>query len=165
MPIDFGQALEIAKTLFAGISAASAAIGTWRSSRNKQKAAAVFDATLAQVRESSVAKEAAEELVAIMPLEVIEDIEARADKCWTYYREVLRGNYLPGQVDAATASVPMCVCAELRRIKELNGEIPERWRGQWNQYRCDDRGSDAIAKESGEERKGTGIGREEPVPA
>src|SRR5215813_4404126 len=121
MPIDFGQALEIAKALFAGISAASAAISAWRKSRNKEEAATVFDQTLAEVRDSSETREAAQELVTIIPHEVIADLEGRADKCWTNFREVLGGDYLPAEVDHATVSVAACVCRELRRIEQLNG--------------------------------------------
>lgn len=56
--------------------------------------------------------------------------------CWTGYRQVLGGNYLPTEVDAATDAVQRCVCRELNRIKQLNGNITERWKGQWEQFQC-----------------------------
>jgi hypothetical protein len=136
MPIDPISALEIAKTLFAGISAAAAAIGVWQKSRDSKRAAKSFDQTFTTVRESPSAHSAAQELVQIIPHEVISALEARADSCWTGYPAVLGGDYLPNEVDQATTAVQACVCRELRRIYELNGQIPYRWKDQWDRYKC-----------------------------
>ena len=131
--------LELANTLFAGISAAAAAVKAWVGYRDRQKAVEAFDGTFKRTLESPEARAAAEELVKIIPEEVIKDLESRADTCWTGYRKVLGGDYLPDEVDKATESVQACVCRELTRIQKLNGSIPQRWLGQWEKYRCKSR--------------------------
>jgi len=138
--MDQSTAFELAKTLFAGISAAGTAVQTWLRLRDPARAAAEFDTTFDRSFASSETAAAASELVAIIPPEVIKELEARADKCWTGYRKVLGGDFLPDEVDHATASVQGCVCRELRRIKDLNGTIPSRWEGQWQKYDCATRG-------------------------
>ena len=129
--------MELAALLFAGISAAMASIQAWQNTRNKQAAAAEFDATFERTKDSDEAKAAAKELVGVAPPEVVSDLEARADECWTGYRKVLGGDYLPYEVDKATRSVQACVCRELGRIYELTGgAIPDRWQGEWDTYKC-----------------------------
>jgi hypothetical protein len=132
--------LEIAKTLFAGISAVSAAIQVWFASRDKPAAAATFDKVYATTLASPEAGAAAAELVAIIPDDVIRDLEKRADTCWTGFRKVLDDKqYLPDEIDNATDAVQACVCRELGRLHKLNGSIPERWVPQWERYDCDSR--------------------------
>jgi len=114
--------VEIAALLFAGISAAMAAIQVWQNTRNKDSAAKEFDSVFHAVKDKPETIAAAQELVGIAPLEVIQDLERRADECWTGYRNVLGGKYLPEEIDKATVSVKACVCRELRRIYDLNGE-------------------------------------------
>jgi len=140
------KAFELAKLLFAGISAVSAAINIWVHTRNSSAAAAAFDNTLATAGESSDAHAAAQELIAVIPGEVIADLETRADLCWTGYRQVLGGPYLPPEIDTATVSVQACVCRELNRIFVLNASIPERWKAQWNHYECRKRLSEQFTK-------------------
>lgn len=132
MPFPF----ELANTLFAGINAVAAAVQVWVTYRDHYKAAEAFDVTFKRTLDSPEARAAAKELVAIIPEEVINDLEVRADKCWTGYRKVLGGNYLPDEVDEATDSVQACVCRELKRIHKLNGTIPPRWQGQWDRFEC-----------------------------
>jgi hypothetical protein len=139
MPIDPISAFELARTLFAGISAAAAAIGVWQKSRDKKEAAAAFDKAYVEERESSRSKDAAQELLSIIPPDVVVGLESRADLCWTGYRTVLGGQYLPDEVDRATDAVQACVCRELRRLYKLSGQIPSRWKGQWERYKCADR--------------------------
>ena len=132
MPIGF----ELANTLFAGISAVAAAVQAWVTYRDRHKAAEAFDSTFKRTAKSPEASAAAEELAAIIPEDVIKGLEARADSCWTGYRKVLGGDYLPDEVDKATKSVQACVCRELKRINTLNGTIPPRWQGQWDRFKC-----------------------------
>lgn len=132
--------IEIARLFFSGISAAASAIGVWQKSRDKKKAAETFDNKFNETKASKEAEVAALELVNIIPDDVIKDLEARADNCWTGFRKVLGGDFLPDEVDKATLSVKACVCRELKRIKELNGSIPERWKNQWDQYKCEGKG-------------------------
>lgn len=136
MPINPQAAFDLARTLFAGLSAAAAAIGVWQKSRDKKQAAASFDQTFLSKRESVDSQQAAQELVTIIPHDVISQLESRADLCWTGYRTVLGGDYLPDEVDKATDAVQACVCRELRRISKLNGDIPPRWKGQWDRFKC-----------------------------
>ena len=51
---------------------------------------------------------------------------------------VLKDNdYLPGEIDDATEALKKCVCRELHRLQEVNGNIPHGiLRNYWNQYRC-----------------------------
>jgi hypothetical protein len=134
--MDFSAALEIAKTLFAGISAGGAAIDLWQRNRDKQKAAEAFDQTYTATRDSKQGEAAARDLADVIPPEVLTDLEARADLCWTGYRTVLGGKYLPDEVDRATDAVKACVCRELWRIHALNGTIPDLWKPQWHLYDC-----------------------------
>ncbi|HSS79315.1 MAG TPA: hypothetical protein VLV54_21520 [Thermoanaerobaculia bacterium] len=138
-------AFELAKALFAGISAAAAAVQVWYKSRDSKEAAATFDAVHDKVLASPETAAAAEQLVAIIPEEVIEDLETRADNCWTGYRRVLGGDFLPDEIDHATDAVQGCVCRELGRISKLNGSIPSRWKGQWERYSCATRGQAKVA--------------------
>ncbi|MFL5788550.1 MAG: hypothetical protein ACJ748_10900 [Flavisolibacter sp.] len=131
--------IEIAKTLFSGISAVSASINIWKLTRNKTQASASFDKTFETTKQSREAVLAAEQLVAIIPVEVIEDLEKRADTCWKDYRDVLGGPYLPNEVDRATESVQACVCRQLNYIYVLNRTIPDRWKEQWKAYNCEER--------------------------
>ena len=114
----------------------SAAINVWINTRDRSAAAAEFDKTLDQVRYSVVSDEAARDILSIIPGDVVVDLEARADQCWTGYRQVLGGGYLPTEVDSATISVQACVCRELSRIFVLSGTIPGRWHAQWDRYEC-----------------------------
>jgi hypothetical protein len=129
--------MEWASLLFAGISAALSAIQVWQASRNKEAAAKQFDETFNKAKGAPETHKAAEQLLTIAPPEVIKQLEGRAESCWTNYRTVLGGPYLPAEVDNATDAVKACVCRELVRIHDINGrEIPERWRGQWEAYAC-----------------------------
>jgi hypothetical protein len=130
---------EIASAFFAGISALADAVQLWTTFRDKRRAADTFDETFKRVLSSPQSRDAALELVAIVPEEVLADLEDRARRCWTRYQDVLRGPYLPAEVDEATESVQACVCRELKRIYQLNGDIPPRWRGQWTRYKCEQR--------------------------
>jgi len=131
--------LELAKLLFSGVSAVSAAINIWKSTRNRQAAAQTFDATFAEVQRSPAATAAAQQLMQVAPPEIVGVLEGRAEKCWTGYRDVLIGEFLPEEIDNATAAVQACVCRELNRIVKINGFIPDRWRPQYDQYGCSKR--------------------------
>jgi hypothetical protein len=142
--MDTQTAFELAQLFFAGVSAVAAAVDVWVNTRNETAAAAEFDKTLVTVRNSAVSHEAAHELVSIIPSDVIADLEGRADQCWTGYRQVLGGKYLPTEVDSATVSVQACVCRELNRMFVLCGSIPGRWQQQWDRYECSNRLSEQF---------------------
>ena len=143
--MDATIAFELAKALFAGISAAAAAVQAWYRHRDAEQAASTFDSVHALALAAPDTAAAAEQLLTVIPEAVIKDLEARADRCWTGYRRVLGGDYLPDEVDRATDAVQGCVCRELWRINKLNGSIPSRWKGQWEQYDCATRGQAKVA--------------------
>ena len=129
--------MEWAILLFSGIRAAAAAFQVWQRIRDKDAAAKAFDETFNRTQSSHEAQEAAQQIVAIAPEHVIKDLETRADKCWTSYRKVLGGPFLPDEIDHATDAVKECVCRELTRIHKINGgKIPDRWKSQWDTYAC-----------------------------
>ena len=133
------MSFDLANLFFAGISAVASAIQVWQFTRDKVKASLAFDETYTNTLASPESKEAAQQLVDVVPHEIVKDLEGRADKCWTRYRKVLGGDYLPDEIDEATDSVKGCVCRELRRIDELNGFIPDRWKSQWERFKCEER--------------------------
>lgn len=128
--------LEIARVFFTGISALATSIGVWQKSRDGKKAAKVFDESYTKIRNSSESRLAAQELIGLMPKDILESLERRAEHCWSGYKGVLEGGFLPNEVDEATESVKACICRELRRIKKLNGYLPVKWNEHWNYYEC-----------------------------
>ena len=85
----------------------------------------------------------------VAPPEIVGVLEGRAEKCWTSYRAVLTGEFLPEEIDNATSAVQACVCRELNRIVKINGSVPDRWRPQYDKYECVKRPDQpAIAPES-----------------
>jgi hypothetical protein len=129
--------MEFASLFFAGISAAMAAIQVWQASRNKDAAVQKFDQTFQDTLKDPETQAAAQQLLNVAPADVVRDLVGRAEKCWTSYRKVLGGPFLPDEIDNATDSVRACVCRELGRIHKINGgKIPHRWRNQWDAYDC-----------------------------
>ena len=128
--------IEIAKTFFAGVSATASAFTSWHSYRNGKKAAEAFDESYNYHRTSEEGQLAAEQILKMVPPEVLKDLESRAARCWVGYRKTLDGGFLPDEIDEATEAVKQCVCRELRRIKSLTGTIPDRWKDQWYLYKC-----------------------------
>jgi hypothetical protein len=75
----------------------------------------------------------------LIPHEILQRFEDRVSKCWERYNEVLAspGGYLPSEVDDASEALIACICRELRRLKLINGDIPEgKLLDYWNQYKC-----------------------------
>jgi hypothetical protein len=130
--------MEIAKLLFSGISAASAAIGVWQRERDRKAAAKAFDEALEEQRVSNESTLAGQELAALLPPDILRQLEGRAEACWNKYRKVLGDDkeFLPDEIDNATEAVKACICRELKRIRSLNGNIPDRWKKHWKQYAC-----------------------------
>jgi hypothetical protein len=121
--------------LISGVSAALQAVQTWLEFKDSRRAAAKFEERFASAAgDVRVAREAAY-LGVLVPADVLDTMIERARKCWEMYHDVLRGGYLPREIDDATDSVKKCICRELRRIRELEGQIPDgelkRW---WSQY-------------------------------
>lgn len=69
---------------------------------------------------------------------MLDTFSSRVKRCFDKYAMVLKDNdYLPGEIDDATEALKKCVCRELHRLQEVNGNIPHGiLRNYWNQYRC-----------------------------
>lgn len=99
------------------------AIQTWITYRDSQRAARVFSETLKVAPALRATQLQAYQLRSIVPEPVLSTMEGRARKCWERFDNVLNGQYLPDEVDEATASVKACICRELSRIRELNAGV------------------------------------------
>lgn len=121
--------------IISGVSALLRAIDTWINYRDSQRAAQEFDLRMAQAQAEPAIRQQAELLATLVPQPVLDTMGDRARRCWDQYHDVLKGGYLPGEIDEATQSVKACICRELRRIHDLNGSIPpgdlSAW---WNAY-------------------------------
>ena len=123
-----------AEIIIAGIHATLTALDIWHRERDRVKAHLAFEQTSQTITPERQAE--ARQLGMLIPPRVLETIQARMEKCWTHYDEMLAGNdYLPQQLDEAAEQVKKCLCRELVRIQELNGEIPPgTLRRMWQLY-------------------------------
>lgn len=130
--------MDPASILFAGISALMSTISVWQTERDRRRAREVFESQFAEQIDASRTQRAARWLHTVAPDDVIDRLKSRAEKCWDRYRDILDkpDEYLPDEVDEATRAVKKCICRELRRIYELEGEVPEEWQDQWDKYEC-----------------------------
>lgn len=111
-----------AELIVSGISATLEAVQTWLQLRDRKKAAAAFSRASTQ---SKAFEHNVEQLVSLVPPDVLELMDKRVRRCWVRYSEVLvdEDSFLPPEVDDATDAVKRCVCRELQRIRSLNGEV------------------------------------------
>lgn len=113
-------------TLFvSGVSAVLQAVQTWIQFRDSKRAAKEFELKYNSSLSDPTIINQANRLITIVPVDVLNQMLSRARKCWEKYNEVLKGQFLPAEVDDATEAVKHCICRELRRIEELNGFIPD----------------------------------------
>jgi hypothetical protein len=111
-------------TLFvASISATLQAIQTWLQYRDSRRTLGVFEDRLKDAPQHALIQNQARYLSKIIPQPILDTMGERAQKCWEQYHEVLKGGFLPGEIDEATENVKECLCRELRRILRLNGGI------------------------------------------
>jgi len=128
----------IAELITATISAGMQAIDLWLTLRDRNKAkTALLQIPFIQYTPENVAE--AQNLINLIPQELLEALCARIQKCFDNYGMVLNDEqYLPQQIDSATEAVKKCVCRELNRIYSLNGSIPDGiLRRYWSQYKCE----------------------------
>jgi hypothetical protein len=125
-----------AELIISGLSAALQAIQTWYQIRDSREAARVFDTEYRLQLDSPAMKTAARRLENLVPDAILETMKQRVQSCWTRYQEVLTGGFLPGEIDEATQSLKLCVCRELRRIRELNGSLPAGILSEWWDAYC-----------------------------
>jgi hypothetical protein len=120
------QGVNMDSALFvSGVSAVLQAIQTWLQFRDSKRASSEFQSRYRTSLADPEIVQQANVLDSIVPAEVMQTMLARARKCWKRYSEVLEGNFLPSEVDDATEAVKQCICRELKRIKDLNGVIPD----------------------------------------
>jgi hypothetical protein len=121
--------------IISGISAVLKAIDTWVKYKDSQRAANEFAGRLRQAQADPNVQQQGRTLANIVPQPILDSMGARVQKCWDNYNDVLKGGYLPGEIDDATRDVKACICRELRRLHSLNGSIPagelSAW---WSQY-------------------------------
>lgn len=120
--------------VISGVSAVLKAIDTWVKYRDSKRAADAFKNEISAKKSLQVEQEA-HVLLEIIPFEILERMTERTERCWTRYKDVLDGEYLPSEVDEATEAVKACICRELNRIVKLGQQIPPgkltEW---WNTY-------------------------------
>lgn len=130
MPAGFG-AIEV----LAAVQAALQAVQLWVSVRDSARSARTLQEVYERERRRSEVASQAQALSASVPADVLQVLTDRLYDCWTMYKGVLEGGYLPSEIDAATEDVKKCICRELRRIRSLGGGLPagilQSW---WNQY-------------------------------
>jgi len=121
--------------IISGISALVKAVDTWIKYRDSQRAAREFEARMAQAQADPALRQQAQLLATLVPKPILDTLGDRARGCWDKYHEVLKGGFLPREVDEATANLKACICQELKRMRDLNGSIPpgdlSEW---WNAY-------------------------------
>lgn len=121
--------------LISGVSALLKAIDTWVNYRDSRRAAESFRMEHQAAEKSLQIEQEARTLSNIVPAEVLDTITGRAERCWTRYKEVLDGGFLPGEIDEATEAVKACICRELNRIMQLGQPIPPgKLSDWWNTY-------------------------------
>jgi hypothetical protein len=126
-----------AEVIIAIIHAGMTAVDMWVREQDRKRAVREADGAYSEIVRSPRLKRDAQLLESVVPPEVLEAMATRVKNCWKSYMDVLKDedDYLPKEVDAATTAVQKCICRELRRIHQLNGEIPPGpMREWWNRY-------------------------------
>lgn len=123
--------------IVAGIAGLLQAVQTWITVRDRQKAADVLRKQMHAGANTEALDHAARQLRNIAPIEILDRLKGRAERCWLRYLEVLDGNFLPSEIDEATEAVKLCICRELARIRSINGDLPPGKLAEWwGQYGC-----------------------------
>jgi hypothetical protein len=121
-------------TLVALFSAALQSIQTWYQVRDSSRAREAFDRCLANARTDPQIQQQNQIVEALIPADILDSLVDRVRQCWTDYQETLDGGTIP-EIDRATEGIKGCLCRELARIKNLNGDIPDgELRKWWNAY-------------------------------
>ena len=118
-------------TFIAGISGVLQAVQVWYASKSHAQARNAFDRAFSSAQKSLEVEEEARAVSQVVPQEIFDDLSERAQRCWTRYREVLNGEYLPAEVDEATEALKKCICRELGRLISLGEPLPRGKLAQW----------------------------------
>lgn len=122
--------------LVAGISALLKAIDVWIRYRDSQRAEEAFRREQEEAPKTPQIQTEARALATIIPQDILDSLIARAERCWTGYKAVLEGRYLPDEVDDATEAVKSCICRELKRIDALGEPLPPGKLKTWQEKYC-----------------------------
>lgn len=122
----------------ATISAGMQAIDLWLNLKDRRKAQLAMK-QISAIQNTSENIIESQNLTQLIPTELLQTFSYRVDRCFTNYKDVLDDEqYLPKEIDDATEAVKKCVCRELRRLKKLNGFIPNGLLMKyWDSYRCE----------------------------
>lgn len=122
----------------ATISAGMQAIDLWLNLRDRYKAQTAMR-RISDIQYTDENRMESQNLVHLLPSDLLVTFSERVNRCFINYKDVLDDEqYLPKEIDDATEAVKKCVCRELRRLKKLNGSIPNGLLMRyWNQYKCD----------------------------
>ncbi len=123
-------------TFIAGVAAVMQAIQTWVAVRDSRAAANRFSSTMRAEQTNPQVVREGEILESLIPGAVLDKMIERVNTCWKRYERVLNDEeYLPSEIDDATEAVKRCICRELSRIYDLNGDVPEgKLQQYWIQY-------------------------------
>lgn len=122
--------------LISGVSALLKAIDTWVGYKDSRRAAEAFRREQKVAEKSLQVEVEGRALSDLVPMDVLASMTTRAERCWNHYKEVLDGDYLPGEIDDATNAVKACICRELNRIIQLGQPLPPGKLTEWWQAYC-----------------------------
>jgi hypothetical protein len=131
-----------AEIIIASIHAALGAVHVWLAEQDRQKALREGQRTYPAINTDPRLKAEARYLESIVPAPVLDTIQERVKRCWDHYQEVLASDeYLPQEVNNATDQLKNCICRELKRIKDLGGDVPVGTQREWWRLYCEPRGA------------------------
>ena len=121
------------------VAAAMQGIQTWIAIRDKKKTEEVINETYTKMLALPAVKEEANDVIKLIPEEVLQLIMERIDRCWFMFKDVLAGNYMAKEVDDAKGALMGCICRNLRLIDDLEGLPSEGYlREMWKRYCLDE---------------------------
>lgn len=132
-------AAPVAVSIIATIKNGMEAIKAWYDIGDRQAARRKLEQEhMEKTAGSPEVVQEAQQLVILIPEDILRSFQERTEKCWTRYKIVLSApGYLPEEVDEATQAVIACVCRELNRLFEVNKNIPDGvLKNYWDNYSC-----------------------------
>jgi hypothetical protein len=122
--------------VISGLSATLEATRMWSQFRDKRLAADEFEFRINTAYDDAEVQQESDNLPSLVPQPILDTMGSRAQRCWERYHEVLKGDYLPQEVDEAGGRVKKCLCEELQRIYDMNGSIPPGKLLDWWRVLC-----------------------------
>ena len=116
-------ALPIAVDVVSTIKNSIEAIKIWFELKDRHQAKQKLnELSLELTRDEDKVKQEANEVVRLIPEDILRAFQKRIDECKVRYQKVLESSddYFEDQVDSATRAYIKCICRELNRVYELN---------------------------------------------